>query len=105
VTAVDNPVLAFLNSPLGAALGFAAGTLLVYLVAIPLFWWWDCRRQQCWRREETLRWQLRELEDQIWRESLPDWQREAMERADQKRAEIKREARRRLGLPEEERHR
>ena len=102
---MDDPVLAFLNSPLGAALGFAAGTLLVYLVAIPLFWWRDRRHQQRWRREETLQRQLRELEDEIWRESLPDWQREAMEEADRKRAEVKWEARRRLGLPEEESHR
>jgi hypothetical protein len=102
MTAVDDPVLAFLNSPLGAALGFAAGTLLVYIVAIPLGWWWDRQRQQRWRREDTLRQQLRELEDQLWRESLPDWHREAIEAADRKRAEIRREARRRLGLPEDE---
>jgi hypothetical protein len=101
VTAVDDPVLAFLNSPLGAALGFAAGMLLVYVVVVPLRWWRDRRQQQPWRREETLRRQLRELEDQIWHESLPDWQREALERADWQRVEIRREARRRLGLPEE----
>jgi hypothetical protein len=38
----------------------------------------------------------------MWRESLPDWQRETVEEADRKRAAITREARRRLGLPEEE---
>jgi hypothetical protein len=54
------------------------------------------------RADQVRRCQLRELEDQIWRESLPDWRREAIEAADRKRAEIKREARRRLGLPEEE---
>jgi hypothetical protein len=98
---MDDSVRAFLNSPLGAALGFAAGSLLVYLVAVPLCWWRDRRQQQRWRREDTLRRQLRELEDQIWRDSLPDWQREAIEEADRKRAEIRREARRRLGLTDE----
>jgi hypothetical protein len=46
-----------------------------------------------WQQEQALQRQLRELERQIWKESLPDWRREA---------EIKCEARRRLGLPEEE---
>jgi hypothetical protein len=40
------------------------------------------------------------VEDQIWRESLPDWQREAIDAADRERMAIKQEARRRLGLPE-----
>jgi hypothetical protein len=57
--------------------------------------------QQRWQREDTLRLQLRELEDQMWRDSLPDWQRQAIEATDRKRPDIKREARRRLGLPEE----
>jgi hypothetical protein len=61
----------------------------------------NVRDRHRWQREETLRRQLWELEDQIWRDSLPDWQREVMERGRQQRAEIKREARRRLGLPEE----
>ena len=90
MTAVDDPVLAFLNPPLAAVLGFAAGTLLVYVVVVPLGCWRD-RRQQ-----------LRQLEDQMWRENLSDWQREALERADRQRAETRREARRRLGSPEEE---
>jgi len=36
VTAVDDPVLAFFNSPLGAAVGFAIGTLVASLVLMPL---------------------------------------------------------------------
>jgi hypothetical protein len=50
----------------------------------------------------VLQQQLRDLEQQIWRESLPDKQREALEEADRKQVEIRREAPRRLGLPEEE---
>jgi hypothetical protein len=60
--------------------------------------WWQRRD----RRRRELDCQLRELEDQIWLDSLPEWQREAIERGRQQRAEIKREARRRLGLPEED---
>jgi hypothetical protein len=33
----------FWNSPLGMALGFAAGSLLVYVVVLPLLWWRDRR--------------------------------------------------------------
>jgi hypothetical protein len=33
---MEDSMRAFLNSPLGAALGFAAGTLLVYGVIVPL---------------------------------------------------------------------
>jgi hypothetical protein len=62
----------------------------------------------CWlnrrdRRRREVQQQLWDLEQQIWRESLPDKQREALEEADRKQVEIRREARRRLGLPEEER--
>lgn len=55
------------------------------------------------RRRLAVHAQLREMEHQIWRESLPDEQREALEAADRKQVEIAREARRRLGLPEEDR--
>ena len=43
------------------------------------------------------------MEQQIWRESLPDWQREALDEVDRQQVEIRHEARRRLGLSEEER--
>jgi hypothetical protein len=92
---------ACLNSPLGTAWGFAAGTRLVCGVVVLLGWWRDRWQQQRWRREDILRRQLREFEDQLWRERLPDWQRESMEQADRRRGEIRREARLRLGLPEE----
>ena len=54
------------------------------------------------RRRWALHEQLREMERQIWEESLPDWQREAILESRQQQADIAREARRRLGLPEEE---
>jgi hypothetical protein len=54
-----------------------------------------------WQHEQALQGQLRELEQQIWEESLPDSQREAIRELQQREAEIRREARRRLGLPEE----
>ena len=62
--------------------------------------WWLNRRD---RRRREVQEQLREMEQQIWRESLPDWQREALEEADRQQVEIRHEARRRLGLSEEER--
>jgi hypothetical protein len=54
------------------------------------------------QREKALRRPLRDLEDQIWRGGLPDWSREAIEAWCRQQAEVRREARRRLGLPEEE---
>jgi len=103
----------FLNSPLGAVVGFAAGSLVVYAVAIPLAWWLNRREQRRWQqqnaerqRQWALQRQLCELEDQIREERLSEEEREWRRRYREERAEIKREARRRLGLPdEEERHR
>ena len=73
---------------------------------LAVIWWLNRRDRRQWAeqdRRQALQQQLRDLEQQIWRESLPDWQREALEEADRKQVEIHREARRRLGLPEEER--
>jgi O-antigen/teichoic acid export membrane protein len=53
--AMSDPVLAFLNSPLGIALGFAAGALLVSVVAIPVLWWRTRRERGRWRRQDALR--------------------------------------------------
>jgi hypothetical protein len=99
----------FWNSPLGIALGFAAGLLGVYVVALPLWWWWDRRHWQRFQQRHAARqrqWdlaqQLREVEAQIREEQLSDEER-AWRRAYQARqAEIRQEARRRLGLPEED---
>ena len=90
-------VIDVLNSLLGMALG-----LLVGLAPVVVFGWWQRRDHRRWEREQQMRQQLWEVEQQIWRESLPAWQREAMEAADWTRGEIKQEARRRMGLPEEE---
>jgi hypothetical protein len=76
----------------------------VPVVVIGLVLWlvirWLNRRD---RRQREVQAQIWEMERQIWRESLPDWQREALEEADRQQVEIHLEARRRLGLPEEER--
>jgi hypothetical protein len=90
---------------LGILLGLAVGVgpcLLVYWGLTR----WDARRwrqrEAAFQRQQEVRAQLRELEHQLWLESLPDWQREALEAADRTRVAITREARRRLGLPEDE---
>jgi hypothetical protein len=95
----------FLNSPLGAVVGFAAGSLVVYAVVIPL-WWLDHRERQRWQQQEAecqRQWafqrQLWELEDQIREERLSEEEREWRRRYPEERAEIKREARRRLFPP------
>jgi hypothetical protein len=87
-----------LNHPLVGVLAVLISTA-VGVAPFLLLQAWESRRL---RRRWELQDQLREIEDQIWLDSLPEWQREAMERGRQQRAEIKREARRRLGLPEEE---
>jgi hypothetical protein len=94
-----------LSPPTTAAyIAVACMMVLVSAVVFGLIWYLkhiDRRDRQRWQREVELRHQLWELEQQIWRESLLDWQREAIEEVDRKRAEMKQEARRRLGLPEE----
>jgi hypothetical protein len=81
-----------------------AGTVWVGIMCA-LGRWVGGRAYDWWHRQDhqrrALEHQIQALEHQLWRESLPAWQREAVERADQQRAEIRREARRRLGLPEE----
>jgi hypothetical protein len=80
----------FVNAPLGIALAFLAGGVPVWLVG-----WWlnrrDLRRQQLWELEQQIREEVLPAEERAWREAY---------RARQ--ADIKREARRRLGLAAEE---
>jgi hypothetical protein len=90
-----------LPSPLSVAFGLALGGLVALVAASVVFAWQQRRLARRWAREDQLRQQLWAMEDQIWRESLPDSQREAFDRADRQRVAIQREARRRLGLPEE----
>jgi len=95
----------FLNSSMGVALVCATAMVLVWVLVWRMNrrWWRQWNQEEAAReRERALQRQLWELEDQIRRESLPDWQRQAIEEADRKRAAITQEARKRLGLPEEE---
>jgi hypothetical protein len=80
---------------------YAVGVLFLVVWGVALWglFTWLHRRD---RRRQELREQLREMEQAIWEESLPDWQREAMARGRHQRAAITREARGRLGLPEAE---
>ena len=92
-------MLDVLTSPQAVALASWVPVAVIGLV-IGLVIRWLNRRD---RRQREVQQQIVDLERQIRRESLPDWQREALEEADRKQAEIHREARRRLGLSEEER--
>jgi hypothetical protein len=101
-------MLEFLNSPLGIVLGFLAGALPVLIVFGWLAWWLNRRdrrrmeqRSDAHRREMELQHQLWDMQDQIREENLPEDEREWRRQYRQREAEVKREARRRLGLPEE----
>jgi hypothetical protein len=88
----------FFHSPLGIAL---AGVAPVGLLAIVLCWLSarDTRRiVRRWEVED----QLRQLEAQIDEERLPAEEQERRRQFRAEQAAVKREARRRLGLPEEE---
>jgi hypothetical protein len=90
-------MVAFLNFPLAIVLVCIVGMLSAVGVW-ELMGWLNRRDRRRWEVQE----QLREMEQAIWRDTLPDELREQMEAADRKRAAIRGEARRRLGLPEEE---
>lgn len=75
---------------------------LVTVTLVAVLAWGDRRARRRWAREDERRQQRWELEDLIWRDSLPDGLREAFARGRLKARAIQREARRRLGLPEEE---
>ena len=99
----------FWQTPFGQGLGALAGLAVGLLPGLLLYWWLMRRDRRRWQQEDAerqrqwaLQQQLRDVEQQVWRESLPDWQREAIEEADRKRVEIRRDARRRLDLPEED---
>jgi high-affinity Fe2+/Pb2+ permease len=82
---------AFLNSPLGAALGTILGLVAAWLIIAPIWWWLHRRDERRWAVQAQIR---EESMSEEWREWHRQW------RAQQ--AEIHREARRRLGLPEED---
>jgi hypothetical protein len=91
-----------LHSPLGLVFGTSVGVSMALLGYLGYVCWASGRTQRRWQREDEVHRQLWQLEDQIWQESLPDRQREAIDEADRKRVAIRQEARRRLGLPEED---
>jgi uncharacterized protein YbjT (DUF2867 family) len=97
----------FLNSPLGVALGAILGMAVPWLIIAPIWWWQNRRDQRAWDRREAERqrqWAVQQLwamERAIWEERLSDEEREALEEARARQRAITREARRRLGLPEE----
>jgi C4-dicarboxylate-specific signal transduction histidine kinase len=86
-------------SPLGVLLAVAAGVVPVCIVLWIVMWWLDRRDRRRWELQA----QLREMEQAIYEETLPEHQREWRRQHREEQAEITREARRRLGLPEEER--
>jgi ABC-type transport system involved in cytochrome bd biosynthesis fused ATPase/permease subunit len=72
-------------------------------------WWLNRRDRRRWAREQAERERQRALQQQVWdleqqirEESLSEEEREWRRHYRQREAEITREARRRLGLPEEE---
>jgi hypothetical protein len=97
-------MIEFLNVGLGVALP-AIALALVYLV---MRWRsrrdlrrWD-ERHAAYLRAQELKRQLWEMEAQIREERLSEEEREWQRRSREEQAEIQREARRRLGLPEDE---
>jgi flagellar biosynthesis component FlhA len=96
-----------------------SGIGLFLVINVPIWamiWWfrrWDRRQSEeinrHWAQEDAerqRRWDLqqqqRDMEQQIWDEQLSDEERERRREAQARVAEVRREARRRLGLPEEE---
>jgi hypothetical protein len=85
------------------------GDVILWLVTMGPFWltlgwWWRRDRRQAaeWQRHYAVQQQVWEMERQIWDEQLSDEAREAQRQAHERAAEVTREARRRLGLLEEE---
>ena len=95
-------MLDVLTSPQAVALARGVATVLASLgpamAILALFWWWHRRDRRRWELQQ----QIWEMEQQIREEAMPDWQREVIQEHRQQQADIAREARRRLGLPEEE---
>jgi hypothetical protein len=75
--------------------------LLVVCVALVAMHWCMRRAQRRDQRRLELRLQLLELERQIREEALPEEERARLAAYRAEQAEVKREARRRLGLPED----
>jgi hypothetical protein len=79
------------NAPLGVALGALLGLTVGLLGWCVALWWSSHRDQRQWA-----------VQQQLWRERSPDEEREALEEARARQRAITQEARRRLGLTEED---
>jgi hypothetical protein len=108
------------QSPMCIALGVIAGLAVGMLPACAVLWWFGHRahrqivqaaaaRHRRWqakqaerRRQWALQQQVREMEQQIREEAMSEEERHWHRQWRQRQAEITREARRRLGLPEED---
>jgi uncharacterized membrane protein YccC len=90
-------MVAFLNSPLAIVLACIVGMLPAVVVWGVMAWLF--RRD---RRRWEVREQLRDMEQAIREEVMPEEQREWWRHYRERQAAIRCEARRRLGLPEEE---
>jgi hypothetical protein len=80
-------------------------SVLIWLALnVPLwaFLWWLWRQTARDRRRWEVQQQVWEMERQIWDEQLPDEERERRRAAQARAAAVRREARRRLGLRDEE---
>jgi hypothetical protein len=92
------------HAPLAILLAFVVGGLPVWSMA-----WWCARRDRRWRQPrdaDARRWERQRqrwaMEAQTREGRLPEAARERWRSAREEAAEVTREARRRLGLPEEE---
>jgi hypothetical protein len=76
----------------------------IWLVITMPMWallWWSHRRFKTDRRRWEVQRQVWDMEQQIMDEQLPYEVRQSQRRARQRAAEVRREARRRLGLPDD----
>jgi hypothetical protein len=95
-------MIEFLTQPIPAGVTF----FLVANVPIWTLLWWYFRRDRRLAAEYKRHWELQqqlwEMERRIWDEQRSDEELERERQAQARVAEVRREARRRLGLPEEE---
>jgi hypothetical protein len=98
-----------LQAPVGVVLGALLGCAVVLLGWCVVLGRRSGRRQRAWDRREAERqrqWavqqQLWAMERAIWEEGYSEEEREALQAARARQRAITQEARRRLGLPEEE---
>ena len=85
------------NSPLAVVVAVGVVQLVIWSVSGVLWY----RRERRWKREEMVRRQLWDLEQQIREEGMSEEWRQWHREYRQRQVEIRREARRRLGLAEE----